>query len=98
VTQQAAEKAGGMGGRRRRLLLLPQLVDLRLGLLKRVLLYQHSLRQDVECIRVGGQSLDQQLLGFRIFLRELGLLDATDKVVQHRFFLRGHLFSNVRRV
>ena len=74
--------------------LLPQLVDLRRSLLQGILLHQHRLRQDVEGIGIPAEPLVQQLLRFGIFLCELGLLDTTDKVVQHRFFLGSHFVSN----
>ena len=76
-----------------RLGLLPQLAKLRLGLLQGIILHQHSLRQDVESIRVTAQPLVQELLRFRIFLGELRLLDTTDQVVEHGFFLGSHLIS-----
>ena len=87
-----------MGGLGRRWRLLLQLVDLRRGLLQGIFLHQHSLRQDIESVGVAAEPLEQQLLSFGIFFGQLGLLDTTDKVVQHRFFLGSHNISNAYAV
>jgi hypothetical protein len=78
--------------------LLPQLVDLPRGLFQGIFLHQHSLRQDIEGVGIAAQPLDQQLLCFGILFGQLGLLDTTDQVVQHRFFLGSHLVSNAHSV
>ena len=98
MPQEAAKEAGGMGRLRLKLLRLlrPQLVELCRGLLQGILLHQNSLRQDIKRIRIAAKPLVQQLLGLGIFLGELGLLDTTDQVVQHGFFLGSHLVSNGR--
>ena len=84
----------GWGGAR----LLLQLVDLRRGLLQGVFLHQHSLRQDIEGVGIAAKPLEKELLGFGILFGQLGLIDTTDKVVQHRFFLGSHNISNAYAV
>ena len=98
MPQEAPKETGSMGRLRLKLLRLlrPQLIQLRRGLLQGIFLHQHSLGQDVKRIRVPGKPLVQQLLRFGIFLGKLGLLDTTNQVVQHGFFLGSHLVSNGR--
>src|SRR5580658_703492 len=91
MAEQVAEKAGGMGRLLARLLhLLLQLRHLRPGLVERDVLDQNRLRQNVQGVGVGSQSLVQQALGIGVFFLQLCLVYPLDERADQLFFLGSH--------
>ena len=95
MPEQTAEKACRAGWLMLLSLLL-QLRHLRLGLLKRNVLHQHSLGEYIERVRVGPERAIQQGFGIGIFFLQLSLIDALDERVEKLFFL-GSQRSILRR-
>jgi hypothetical protein len=76
--------------------LLLQVLHLRLGLLQRIILHQHRLRQDVRSIRIARRPLFDALRRFGVYLVQTRVVDTRHQIVQHLLFLRGHRLS-IRR-
>jgi hypothetical protein len=100
ITEEPAQKAGGMSRLRTLLLkllkLLLKLTQLRSCLIKRDVLDKDRLREHVERVRVPGKALIEQGLCVRILFLERSLIQAIDEGIKKLFFLGSHE-SNLRR-
>ena len=95
MTEQAAEEAGvlrrRLGGLLTKLLeLLAGFGELLLRLLEGIALDDDGLGKDIDRVGVATEVLLEHLLGGRVFLGELGLVDSVNQALNHLLFLRGH--------
>ena len=94
VSEQPSQKARRVSRLLLRLLL--QLFHLRLELLERHVLHQQSLRHDVERIGIRAQLAAEQILGVRVLLLQLCLVDSLSELHQELLFLGSHSVSSGR--
>jgi hypothetical protein len=78
--------------------LLFEVSDMGVGALQGHVLNEGGLREDVHRVRVCSKLLAEKILGVRVLVLELGLVDALSKLCQELLFLGSHFeFSSGRR-